>query len=933
MIVTSSIFEAFLKCPTKCWLQAAGEPSAGNTYAELVTRQNDIYREAGIERLIAAYPIADVVRSPAIEMSDTTTWRLATNLVVQAAVPIGVLESKLHVIERVPSQDDDKYIPARLAFPNKLGNDTKLLLGFDVFVLECSLQCNIAIGKIIHGDTSSTVKVKLSAFTTEVRKRIAKISALLSGPAAPDLILNRHCPECAYRDRCRQKAIETDDLSLLSGMSERERATHRSKGIFTVTQLSYTFRPRRTPRRAVNPGKPHHFALQALAIREGTVYIHGSPELPECKTRIYLDIEGLPDRDFYYLIGTLVVGDEHEAFYSFWADAVTEEQTIFLQFADIVASHPDCRVFHYGEYDVAAIKRVANHLAEDKAQRLNGILDRSVNVLSLVYPHVYFPVYSNGLKDIRVHLGPDFTSQDATALDSIIWRLQWEKAPSSELRTRLFDYNRNDCIALKRLTEFIIHRTAAGLGTIDNGLKVSRTEDMKLARPHWQLFAAKRYFLDDLQVVNKSAYFDYQREKVFVRTHPAFRSINKHSRKRRPIGPKPNKIVALEAQRCPNCRSRHLERSGESSHDVVDLKFSRMGVRRCVTRSVSWRYRCRKCGHHFRSEIRQSNPQRYGHGLASWCVYQNNVAGLNLGKVRRGLADVFGLRVGSEVLERSRDRLATIYEPLSTAILQAVLASPVIHIDETTVRMRKTHGYVWVLATLDKVYYLHRPTREAEFLRELLAPFHGVLVSDFYTGYDSLPCEQQKCLIHLIREIDDDLLRNPLDEELRALTQQLGALLRSIIGTIDQFGLRRRHLNKHRKEAERFLTFANGPFASEVASKYGKRFEKYGSRMFTFLKHRGVPWNNNNAEHAIKRFVKYRRDTDGRYTERSLKTYLVLATVFETCEFNNVNVLKFLLSKETTLDGLLRMAGRRTSSRRRVDSEDQLVQSPGATVP
>lgn len=65
--------------------------------------------------------------------------------------------------------------------------------------------------------------------------------------------------------------------------------------------------------------------------------------------------------------------------------------------------------------------------------------------------------------------------------------------------------------------------------------------------------------------------------------------------------------------------------------------------------------------------------------------------------------------------------------------------------------------------------------------------------------------------------------------------------------------------------------------------------------MFTFLDHDGVPWNNNNAE--------YRRDADGRFTERSLQEYLVLATVLETCEFNNLNVLKFLLSKEATLEG------------------------------
>jgi hypothetical protein len=53
---------------------------------------------------------------------------------------------------------------------------------------------------------------------------------------------------------------------------------------------------------------------------------------------------------------------------------------------------------------------------------------------------------------------------------------------------------------------------------------------------------------------------------------------------------------------------------------------------------------------------------------------------------------------------------------------------------------------------------------------------------------------------------------------------------------------------------------------------------------------------------------------DGCFTERSLQEYLVLATVFETCEFNNVNILKFLLSRETTLEGLLKLAGRRAKT-------------------
>src|SRR5205823_8826051 len=183
----------------------------------------------------------------------------------------------------------------------------------------------------------------------EVRKRLEKITALLSNPAPPDLVLNRHCAECEFQARCRQKALEQDDLSLLAGMSAMERNRHRSKGIFTVTQLSYTFRPRRTPKRAKNPARPRYPALQALAIRENTVYVHGSPRLPDSKTQVYLDIEGLPDSESYYLLGVLIVSEGQEAFHSFWASETSQEPGIFVQFADAVANLPDFRVLHFGD--------------------------------------------------------------------------------------------------------------------------------------------------------------------------------------------------------------------------------------------------------------------------------------------------------------------------------------------------------------------------------------------------------------------------------------------------------------------------------------------------------------------------------------------------------------------------------------------------------
>lgn len=115
---------------------------------------------------------------------------------------------------------------------------------------------------------------------------------MLSTPSPPDLVLNRHCTECEFQARCRQKAIEKDDLSLLSRMTEKERKKFNSKGIFTITQLSYTFRPRRRPKRLSDKREKYHHSLKALAIREKKIHIVDSPELKIEGTPVFLDVEG-----------------------------------------------------------------------------------------------------------------------------------------------------------------------------------------------------------------------------------------------------------------------------------------------------------------------------------------------------------------------------------------------------------------------------------------------------------------------------------------------------------------------------------------------------------------------------------------------------------------------------------------------------------------
>jgi len=129
---------------------------------------------------------------------------------------------------------------------------------------------------------------------------VGAIATQQANSTPPPLVLNKHCAECEFQVRCRQTALETDDLSLLARMTDKEIKKQHSKGIFSVTQLSYTFRARRKPKRFASKPTPYSHALKALAIRERKIHIAGKPDLKIQGTPVYLDVEGIPDRDFYH---------------------------------------------------------------------------------------------------------------------------------------------------------------------------------------------------------------------------------------------------------------------------------------------------------------------------------------------------------------------------------------------------------------------------------------------------------------------------------------------------------------------------------------------------------------------------------------------------------------------------------------------------------
>ena len=133
------------------------------------------------------------------------------------------------------------------------------------------------------------------------------------------------------------------------------------------------------------------------------------------------------------------------------------------------------------------------------------------------------------------------------------------------------------------------------------------------------------------------------------------------------------------------------------------------------------------------------------------------------------------------VVRRFKERAAEYYRETRENILAEMVKGELIHADETRIPLHGKVAYVWVLTTFREVAYFYSETREGTLVQRALDGFKGVLVSDFYTAYDSIPCAQQKCLLHLMRDLNDAVLDNPYDAGVKTIATAFAELLREIV--------------------------------------------------------------------------------------------------------------------------------------------------------
>ena len=901
--ITREVLESYLHCKTKAHLKLAGQQGIMSDYEALLLARRQEVRQQAIAKILARHAEAEVPRDIPLTVA---ALRSGQPFVLDATLEDDLLSLVFDGLKRVAGASklgDFHYVPMLFHGGQRVGKEQKLLLQLYGLLLS-QIQGQVpSSGMIWHGSECRTTRVRLNADLRKSERLLREVKEVVSIESPPRLFLNRHCQICEFRQRCHEQAVQEDNLSLLRGLGEKEIIKQNKKGVVTVTQYSYTFRLRRRKARQKVRTQKHCYALNAMAIRSQTIYVHDKPNLPTAKTRLYLDVEGKAERSTYYLIGLLICEGSTMTPKHYWANTKDDEAEIWRQLMEEISHYDDFILYHYGSYERRFLAEMNRRHGCDPGL-ISGLNSSACNVLSLIYSHVYFPAYSNGLKDIAAALGFRWSSQISSGIETVAVRERWEQTREAGLKQELVLYNQEDCLGLKTVVdslEMICEDNWSKRDSTPYSLKSIEGMERDLPRN----FKRNEFVLPELKKNNKCSYFEYQRERVYFRTSQSVRkSLHRKKRCQRRAERINKEIECDPPQCCPKCNANHFHKHNRISRVVRNVIRGFGGIKRWVVRLKAFTYECQACGSVFTSpSYRQGGLCHFGWEIVGWTVYQNIALLRSHGSIDKELSEVYHFRIRHGIATELKKQAALRYKPTYQLLIEKLRRGEIAHVDETKVSIKGVTGYVWAFANMEEVIYAYSDTREGDILSEILADFKGVLISDFYAAYDSVGCPQQKCLIHFVRDINDDLHSHPFDEEFKRFAAAFTALLVPIIETIDRHGLKKHYLHRHRVHVDRFLEdFLKRDSPSEITASYQRRIEKCGLKLFTFLDYDGVPWNNNNAEHAIKRFVFLREVIGGSSTENGIKDYLVLLSITETLRLRHCSPLDYFLSGSLNVD-------------------------------
>jgi len=366
----------------------------------------------------------------------------------------------------------------------------------------------------------------------------------------------------------------------------------------------------------------------------------------------------------------------------------------------------------------------------------------------------------------------------------------------------------------------------------------------------------------------------------------------------------PTQRIIHAVENCSGCGCRLL--GGEVKHTRQLLHVPVVPVE--VTLHLYLERECPQCGKRNSPEVDLTGEvvgkSRVSAQTMALIAAMREVGRLPIRTIQWQLATFhrLSLSVGEivNVLRVVRDKA----KEMRQGLIAELRASPVVHGDETGWREGGENGYLWSFSSPTVRYFEYRKSRGGRVVTELLGEdFGGVLVSDFYGGYNRMMGRHQRCWVHLLRDIHELGERWPEDGDLAEWAEGVEGLYHRARDWVDahQEAKQTERVVAQRHFEEELMKLCRPYLKSERPQRVlCERVERFLPELFVFVADPRVPSDNNAAERALRPVVIARKISGGTRTDQGSTTKGTLASAFGTWIARGLNPFTACLALLTT---------------------------------
>jgi hypothetical protein len=343
-------------------------------------------------------------------------------------------------------------------------------------------------------------------------------------------------------------------------------------------------------------------------------------------------------------------------------------------------------------------------------------------------------------------------------------------------------------------------------------------------------------------------------------------------------------------EECPRCQVGLTGRRVLKTRRIIELPPAQAQVieHRLIQRT------CPQCQKRWAPEVDFAalavGKQRFGISVQAEVALLREQCRLPFRVIQDYLKQRFGLRVSVGQLVALVRGLAERGKAVVERLKEQIRGSPVVNGDETTWRENGQNGYVWSFSTAGLRYFIYRKSRAASVVTEVLGEaFEGVVVSDFYGGYNAHLGLHQRCWVHLLRDIHELKEKHAKDQGLRKWAAAVKAIYERAKGYRGPSanlapGEQQAERGRRQREFEQELLKVCRPHLRKqrVQSRLCERIERFLPELFMFVADPRVPSDNNAAERSVREVVVSRKISGGTRSASGSETKSILASLFGT---------------------------------------------------